>query len=303
MGLKKIWLKLFNRREYLSYKSAKIEERKKKIYETRIRKVLNRYDEILNKKNEITFLHSGHLGDVINALPLIKEVSKSKKCNYLIESKKLIPNHAIDEKHPFGNFFLDEKARDMLLPLLGEQKYLNKVDKYNNDEIDIDLNFFRELPINFNLDSVRWYFHLTGVHANLNEPYLEVEDHKLIKNKVIIIRNTRRKNFLINYKFLDQYDDLIFLGLENEFNDLKKDIKKLEFYNCKDFLEMAQIIKNCKVFIGNLSFGYTIAEALKVPRLLESNPDFPLIYPNGGRGFDFYFQNHFEKMFKQFYKN
>ena len=66
---------------------------------------------------------------------------------------------------------------------------------------------------------------------------------------------------------------------------------------------MAQIIKNCKVFIGNLSFGYTIAEALKVPRLLESNPDFPLIYPNGGRGFDFYFQNHFEKMFKQFYKN
>ena len=91
------------------------------------------------------------------------------------------------------------------------------------------------------------------------------------------------------------YDDLIFLGLENEFNDLKKDIKKLEFYNCKDFLEMAQIIKNCKVFIGNLSFGYTIAEALKVPRILEAEPNFPVVQPIGKNAFDFYYQPHFEK--------
>ena len=74
--------------------------------------------------------------------------------------------------------------------------------------------------------------------------------------------------------------------------DLKKDISKLEFYDCKNFLEMAEIIKSSKIFIGNLSFGYTLAEGLKVPRLLESNPEFPLVYPNGRKGYDFYFQNH-----------
>ena len=38
--------------------------------------------------------------------------------------------------------------------------------------IDIDLNLIRELPINFYIDSVRWYFQLTGVHGELDQPYL-----------------------------------------------------------------------------------------------------------------------------------
>ena len=51
-----------------------------------------------------------------------------------------------------------------------------------------------------------------------------------------------------------------------------------------------------RLFIGNLSFGYALAEALKVPRLLESGPNFPLVYPNGNNAFDFYFQSHFEEL-------
>ena len=54
-----------------------------------------------------------------------------------------------------------------------------------------------------------------------------------------------------------------------------------------------------KLFIGNLSFGYALAEALKVPRLLESGPNFPLVYPNGNHGYDFYFQSHFEDLFQK----
>ena len=79
---------------------------------------------------------------------------------------------------------------------------------------------------------------------------------------------------------MNRHDDLFFLGLKNEFDDLKTQIENLNFYNCKNFLEMAEIIKDSKLFIGNLSFGYTLAEGLKVPRLLESNPEFPLVYPN-----------------------
>ena len=56
------------------------------------------------------------------------------------------------------------------------------------------------------------------------------------------------------------------------------------------------IIKNAKLFIGNLSFGYALAEAIKVPRLLESAPNFPLVYPNGKNAYDFYFQSHFEDL-------
>ena len=299
MSLKKIWFKIFNREKYFEYKYRQVKKSKENLYEKKIKNFLDKVDSSLNSKNEISFLHSGHLGDLINALPLIKEISKTKKCNYYIESEKMIPKHAQSNVHPFGNVFLSKKSVDMVLPLLKRQTYLNIVEKYESQKIDINLNFFRELPINFNLDSVRWYFHLTGIHPNLEKPYIETDDQNNLINKIVIIRSSRRKNFLINYKFLNNYKNVIFLGLKDEFLDLKKDIPNLEFYDCKNFLEMAEIIKKSKIFIGNLSFGYTLAEGLKVPRLLESNPEFPLVYPNGGNGYDFYCQNHFEMIFKK----
>ena len=101
---------------------------------------------------------------------------------------------------------------------------------------------------------------------------------------------------------MSKYNNLLFVGLEEEYKNLKKEVPNLEFYNCKDFLEMAEIIKSSKFFLGNLSFGYAMAEGLKVPRLLESCPDFPTMYPNGKNAFDFYFQEHFEKLFDYLYR-
>ena len=90
-----------------------------------------------------------------------------------------------------------------------------------------------------------------------DEPYLENIGNHQLKNKIVIIRSKRRRNYLINYNFLKNYNDLLFLGLEDEYEELKKDIPNLEFFDCKDFLEMAEIINSCKLFIGNLSFGFT----------------------------------------------
>jgi len=301
MIIQKILLKIFNRKKYYDYKSDKIKKRNKNLYESKIKIELDKISSTIEKKNEISFLHSGHLGDVINSLPLIKEISKKKKCNLYIEANKIIPLHAQDPIHPFGKYYLNESSVEKILPLLSKQSYINKIEKFNNQPIDINLNLFREMPINFNIDSVRWYFHLTGIHTNLDKPYLiNIDEHK-IKNKIVIIRSNRRKNYLINYKFLNNYEDIVFLGLKNEFEDLKREISKLEFYECKDFLEMAQIIKSSRLFIGNLSFGYTIAEGLKKPRLLESGPGFPLVYPNGDNAYDFYFQRHFEDNFKRLF--
>ena len=99
-----------------------------------------------------------------------------------------------------------------------------------------------------------------------------------------------------------KYENILFLGLKSEYDDLKIEVPNLEFYDCKDFLEAAQIIKSSNFFIGNSSFGFTIAEGLKVPRIMESYPDFPVIYPNGNHGYDFYFQVHFEELCKKLYK-
>lgn len=140
---------------------------------------------------------------------------------------------------------------------------------------------------------------MTGIHCNLNKPYLFVDKNINLKNKIIIIRSSRRQNNFIEYNFLNNYKDILFLGLKEEFQLLKKDLPLLEYYETQNFLELAEIINSCKIFIGNISFGYSIAEALKVPRLLESHPNSPFVNPSGDNAYEFYFQEHFEYLFKK----
>ena len=142
MNIEKILLKIFNKKKYIKFKYNEIKIKNKNLYDKKIKIKLGEISLALKKKNEINFLHSGHLGDAINALPLIKEISKTKKCNYYIEANKRLPDHILDMSHPFGKFFLTDKAVDMLLPLLKVQKYINIAEKYSNQLIDINLNLF-----------------------------------------------------------------------------------------------------------------------------------------------------------------
>mgnify|MGYP007000439788 len=71
------------------------------------------------------------------------------------------------------------------------------------------------------------------------QPYLEATEHKDMKNKIILHRTFRYRNNFINFKFLNDFNDIFFIGLENEYLDLKKEIKNLNFYECKDYLDMA----------------------------------------------------------------
>ena len=305
MYIKKLFYKLTNKDKHFHYKmnlkkEANIKQNVRLFKKEFKQKIINIQKSIENKK-ELSFLHYGHLGDVVNSLPVIKELSKTHKCNFYIQAKKPLEPNARHYKR-FGDYvFLTDANVDMLLPLFMNQPYIHKVDKYTNQEIDIDFNLIREMPTNFNLDCIGCYSNITGVHADLSIPNIYVEPHKIIKNKVVIIRSLERKNPLVNYKFLKKYDSLLFIGMNDEYEDLKKEVPNLEFYDCNDFLEMAQIIKSSKLFLGNLSFGYTIAEGLKIPRLLESVPEFPLVYPNGKNAYDFYFQEHFEKLFSYLY--
>ena len=293
--LKEIYLKIFSRDKYLILKSNKKIKNNIEIYKNLIeKKILNIQNNIKNKKT-LNFLHSGHCGDIICSLPVIQELSKNHKCNLFIRINKKMPRPYY--KHPAGDVFIDQRIYNLIEPLLKKQKYIENIKIFNNEEIDIDLDIFREMPININFNAPRWFFHITGIQVDLTEPYLEAGSHEVLKNKIILHRTFRYRNNFINFEFLNKIDDIYFIGLENEFIDLKKEIKSLNFYECKDYLEMANIIKSSRFFIGNSSVAFPIAEALKIPRLLEACPEFPIIQPSGKDGFDFYYQPHFEKLF------
>ena len=299
MFIKKLFYKVTNPEKYNEHKKKFSIERKIKWYKSGFEdKIINIQKKIENQK-ELSFLHSGHLGDIIDSLAVIRELSKTHKCKFYIETNKAI--NVKYNTHPGGKVHINNKMANMLLPLLSKQDYFEHVDIYKNHEIDIDLNMFKEIFINMNLDNTRWYFQITGVHADLSLPYLFVEPHKKIKKKIVIVRSARRNNHFINYQFLSKYKNLLFVGTEDEYKLLQKQIPNLDFYNCENFLELAEIIKSSKFFLGNITFGYCIAEALKVPRLLECSDEFSAMHPSGKNAYDFCFQGHFEKWFDYLY--
>lgn len=301
MSFKKIFYKIFNKKKYFEYKTEISKKKRLSILKNGLEKEITNIQNVIETKKEISFLHSGHLGDIINTLPILQKLSENHKCYLYIQANKKLPIKNRFYKNSNDLIYLDDKSVDMLIPLLQNQPFLRKVEKYYSQKIDINFDLFRNLPINFNEDNIRWYSLMTGVHPDLSLPSLFVNENKSFKNKVIIVRSTRRKNIFINYKFLSNYKNLVFIGLNEEYLDLKKEVPNLEFYNCKNFLEMAEIIKAGKFFLGNPSLGYVMAEQLKVPRLLENFPEYHVMNPNGSNAYDFYFQNHFEKWFSYFY--
>ena len=187
MFIKKYWYKISDQEKYQQYKTKISKEEKIKIFESKCKKHIKTIQENIKNKKDLSFLHSGHLGDVINSLPVIKELSKTHKCTLCIQVNKPIPINVKYNKHPAGKVFLNERNVDMLLPLLDSQPYIHKVDKYSNQKIDINLDLFREMPINFNLDSIRWYFQVTGVHAEISSPYLFIEPNNVFEKKIVLI--------------------------------------------------------------------------------------------------------------------
>lgn len=291
--LTKLWYKIFNKGKYIDLKNEKRTSDRVKYYNSSIYAQILEIQKKIEDNKELSFLHSGRLGDLIYSLATIKELSKSHKCRLYIQVEK--PMIGYDD--PSRKVFVNKKSGDLILPLLRNQDFLETVNIYKDEKIDINLDLFRDIPINHSFYSSRWFSHICGININVENTFLSVKPHDLIKNKIIVGRSPRYRNAYINYKFLKNTKNLLCIGLKDEFQDSKKYINNLEFHDCKDFLEMAEIIKASKFFIGNMSFQYIISEALKVPRLLEASPDYPVAFPVGPNAFDAYHQNHFEKFF------
>jgi hypothetical protein len=303
----KLWLKYTNRPEYKTYK-WELQNYKNTQYTNFLlgSQRLNNIPKIKalsSNTGQLNMTHSGNAGDIIYALPTIKRIHKltGAKINlYFILGKPLIlPNYST---HPLGNVMLNQKMADMLIPLVGLQDYINVCDVYTDQKIDIDLDYFRAGLIHQDKGNIaRWCGYITGVNPELWKPWLKVTPNTDFKDKIVIARSARYQNKTIDYRFLNKYDSLKFVGVESEYQEVKKYLPKIEWVQVNDFMELARVIAGCKFFIGNQSFPYSIAEALKVPRILEVAFEVINVVPEGENGHDFLFQDHLEALVEELY--
>ena len=133
-------------------------------------------------------------------------------------------------------------------------------------------------------------------------PWLQAEPDKSWNDHIVIARSQRYNAPAISYSFLEKYKKKIFVGVEQEWKEMKKMLPDIEFFTVNDFLQLASIIAGSKLFIGNQSFPFSLAEGLKVNRLLEVYHQCPNVNVEGKGANDFCYQAQFEKMVKQLYE-
>ena len=217
--LKKYWLKITDKTKLEETKILERIEKEKKIFQDKFEHQINNFYKKIQSNQPLNLLHSGHAADVVNVLPVIKELSKNHECNLYIQINKPLKYY---HKHPAGNVFINTKIYNMLRPLLSSQKYINKVEKFNNQSIDIDFDIYREMPINLLFDNTKYSFLITGLQPSLLEPYIEVDSHEICLSDPIFSDNDGDQ---INIE-LGTCKPLPCIDIDNENNN--KDQKSLE---------------------------------------------------------------------------
>jgi hypothetical protein len=250
---------------------------------------------VIPDADEYHFKHSGNIGDIIYAIPAIKAVAGKKPIHlHLNVNQKVSYGKNI---HPLGNVMLNEKMVEMIRPLLLSQPGFVSCEIWNGAAINVDLDAVRKYPLLLNRGHIsRWYFLIFGVHYPLDQPWITVDPDSTFSNAIVVARSQRYHAPGIDYRFLRQYPEVYFIGLADEYKDIKKQVPHIHHRPVTNFLEMARIIAGCGLFIGNQSFSYALAEAMKVKRLLEWYFLTPNVMVDGPQGFDFCLQPHFERL-------
>ena len=307
--IKKIWFKLTDTEKYKKYKQYyshhKITSKLQRFVDAGLDTTLEDILQKAIKSPQINVLHNGNAGDIIYSLPIIKklyEITARPISLVLKINEPLVIGNGYE--HPLGTVILNQKMVDDLVPLLLTQNYISIVSVYNNHDIHLDLTLFRKAGFALDKGSIaRWSFFTTGITANLGEVWLKAKPDIKYADHIVLARSSRYNNALIDYSFLSRYKQLIFVGVESEYLEMKKSIPALQWRQVNDFLELAAIIAGCKLFIGNQSFPFSLAEGLKVNRLLEVFYQIPNVLPEGNGGYDFCFQKHFESLVTSFMPN
>ncbi len=289
-------LNIFQRISIAIFKS-----RKALIYTRKLKEVAPVNLHPKTDPHHIHFKHSGLIGDIIYAIPAMLALAGERRIHlHLHINQKALYSKKM--RHYNKGKILTEKSVDLITPLLLTHPSFETCDVYTNQSIDYDLDQFRKYPFDYNTGHIcRWYFLTYGVSYDLGKPWLQVQPNQAFRDKIVIARSFRYRAPGISYSFLNKYPNLIFVGLPDEYEDLKTEIPKLALQPINNFLELAQIIAGCRFFIGNQSSPFALAEALKVPRALEVYFECPNVIPEGKDAYDFCYQPQFEKVIDQLY--
>ena len=83
MKVPKIILKIFNKKQYKTNKDLE-------LYNSSYKKIIETISYNIQNRTKLNFLHSGHVGDIVTSLAVIKKLSLTHECNLYINLNKKV---------------------------------------------------------------------------------------------------------------------------------------------------------------------------------------------------------------------
>jgi ADP-heptose:LPS heptosyltransferase len=211
-----------------------------------------------------SFKHSGDLGDIIYSLPTIRELGGG-----------VLYLHADNGKTKFNM-----AGFNMIRPLLECQSYIHRVELFTGQLIDFDLDCFRTQQNISYQQLAASHAYVFGLPSSISDVAWITAPEPLPATKqwVVINATPRYQNPNVNWRNLiyPYLNDAVYIGTNEEYKWFTERVGfKLQHVMVKDFRDMAVIISRCKLFIGNASLPYAIAEGLKIDTIQVVDPISP----------------------------
>lgn len=234
-------------------------------------------------------LHSGNIGDIIYSLPTCR----------MLEINHMILNLCVDPG--FGGRVLNERTARALAPLLLAQKFIRRVTIIKSN-VPWEFANPADLGVDYILDSFRASFtnprlHLLYAHSvpfNLmvdgSQAWVTIEREPGVvpvkqEHYIVVGLTNRYRRFdhaYYEHLFRDvPAERVFFVGIENDQVE-RRNIGGTAF-QAANFVDLAKLLANASLFIGNPSFTYALAEGIKVNRFVEV-PEDNNVYPLDGSG-------------------
>jgi len=238
-----------------------------------------------------TFKHSGTLGDIIYALPIMKHLGGGEFYLHLNQIDWIGQHFYGSKPTAFHQGRMTKNDSKFIRSFFEAQNYITKYADLdpNKDIITHNLDRFRPAFVGHPGNYVDIYAGTFGItdpttQSTLrNTPWLSVPKPTDLGNRTIVINRTARwqprtlSPLWQQWKNTGIEEQSIFVGLPEEHTAFERATGwDIPFRPTDTLLELAEIIAGCEQFIGNQSVALSVAIGLGVNFACEARDDMPL---------------------------